>query len=686
VRKEKINPDMMTKVILFSFHCLCSCLLLFWPFSLSAQDNGEQHSQRAIEQLGESESFVAEDDATLQQYEQLLKNPLDINKVNREELSVFTFLSPMQVEYFLSHRKLNGFFISIYELQAIPHWDEMVIRQLLPYLCLDNTIQQKADFRKKWRSGMYQLITGVSYKIISSSSTSADQESTFLGSNERAYFRYTYQYKNLLQYGIVGEKDAGEAWFKGAQQKGFDFYSAHLALANYGKLKKLIIGDYVVNMGQGLLMWQSMAFRKSSEVMMIKRQASVIRPYHSLGEYLFQRGVAATLIHRSWVLTGFISKRQLDATIRSDSIRQEKYFSFINTSGLHRTVTEQRNMGVLPLIMMGGNLKYDKGANHIGVNMVQCDFGKILQLKEDQPYNLYSYSGRGYVNLSADASYTFKNLHLFGEYAIHKLRYPAWSSGLLMSLDAKVDFSLLYRNLAPRYQSLYGNAFIESTLPTNEKGVYMGLSVRPTHATRIDMYADYFSFPWLRYGVDAPSRGKEYMIQLNYSVKKRSNFFIRFRWQDKMTTESVVSAMYKGGLVLVKQMNVRAQMELNQSKALTVRNRVEVVGYREGFGEGKQSGFLCFMEVLYKPMLRPYAFNIRVQYFEADDYDSRVYAYEQDVMYQFSIPAFYGKGYRFYVNGKYKMGKHFTLWLRVARLWQQDKSGLEGKFQIQWQG
>ena len=43
----------------------------------------------------------------------------------------------------------------------------------------------------------------------------------YLGSNEQLQLRYKYQHKNLLQFGIVADKDAGEEFFKGSQQKGF---------------------------------------------------------------------------------------------------------------------------------------------------------------------------------------------------------------------------------------------------------------------------------------------------------------------------------------------------------------------------------------------------------------------------------------------------------------------------------
>src|ERR1035437_4864743 len=101
------------------------------------------------------------------------------------------------------------------------------------------------------------------------------------GSPQKIFVRYKYSYKNLLQYGITAEKDAGEQFFKGAQKSGFDFYSTHFFAKNIGIIKSLALGDFIVNLGQGLTQWMGLAFKKSSDVLNIKRQEDVLRPYNS---------------------------------------------------------------------------------------------------------------------------------------------------------------------------------------------------------------------------------------------------------------------------------------------------------------------------------------------------------------------------------------------------------------------
>ncbi len=66
--------------------------------------------------------------------------------------------------------------------------------------------------------------------------------------------------------------------------------------------------------------------------------------------------------------------------------------------------------------------------------------------------------------------------------------------------------------------------------------------------------------------------------------------------------------------------------------------------------------------------------NLRLQYFETDDYNSRIYAYENDVLYSFSIPAFFDKGVRYYFNVNYDLNRKLSLWVRFAQIIYEEKT------------
>src|ERR1051325_1763965 len=121
--------------------------------------------------------------------------------------------------------------------------------------------------------------------------------------------------------------------------------------------------------------------------------------------------------------------------------------------------------------------------------------------------------------------------------------------------------------------------------------------------------------------------------------------------------------------------NWRTQLIYKISTEVTFRSRVEVLWY-DAKGTVSENGFLIYTDVLYKPLLKPFSGNIRLQYFETDGYNSRLYAYENDVLYSFSIPVFYDKGYRYYVNLNYDLTKKVSCWLRWSQTIYPGRSSI----------
>ena len=115
-----------------------------------------------------------------------------------------------------------------------------------------------------------------------------------------------------------------------------------------------------------------------------------------------------------------------------------------------------------------------------------------------------------------------------------------------------------------------------------------------------------------------------------------------------------------------QRQNFRWQVNYKINPEFTFRNRAELIWY-DRKGSGAQNGFLSYVDFIYKPMLKKYSGNMRLMYFETGGYDSRLYAYENDVLYSFSIPVFYDKGYRYYLNFNYDINKKLSLWIKWAQ-------------------
>ena len=176
------------------------------------------------------------------------------------------------------------------------------------------------------------------------------------------------------------------------------------------------------------------------------------------------------------------------------------------------------------------------------------------------------------------------------------------------------------------------------------------------------MYTDLFNFPWMRYRVDAPSLGYEILTQAIWSPNRETRLALRVRAVSKQQNDALENTI--NYLVPVEKENYRIDLSYKVGKAWTFRNRGELVRFKKD--TEKQSGFMLYQDIIYKPMSSRISGNCRIALFDTDGFDSRLYAFENDVLYSYSIPAYQDSGIRYYLNGRYRLGKAIDLWLRYA--------------------
>ncbi|MEO7982552.1 MAG: helix-hairpin-helix domain-containing protein, partial [Bacteroidota bacterium] len=337
-------------------------------------------TEQQLENQTDADQGETEDDSYLQELEQFRRNPININSAEAEELKQLRIVTDLQIANLISYRNLFGKLISIYELQAVPSWDVNTIRKLLPFVTAATPLSLAEEAGHRFRDGDHSLLLRVSQVLEKADGFDKSSSGTkYLGSPQRIFFRYRYTYKNLLQFGLVGDKDAGEQFLKGAQNRGFDFYSFHLFARKIGIIQSLALGDFSVNMGQGLIQWQGLAFKKSVDVMGVKRQSAVLRPYSSAGEFYFHRGAGITIRKGRIESTAFVSFRKLGGNFVADTVNNEDFISSFLTSGYHRTLSENQDRNNLSQTTIGGNIIYRGNRWQVGVNGIYYHFSMPVQ-------------------------------------------------------------------------------------------------------------------------------------------------------------------------------------------------------------------------------------------------------------------------------------------------------------------
>lgn len=638
--------------------------LLLLTTKVSAQQTPDPTEQQ-LENLAETASGETEDDHVLQEMDQFRRHPVNLNTADESSLRQFRILSELQILSFIRYRELLGKLLNVLELQAVPGWDAATIRLVQPYVHTGPVLSMAAETGKRFREGEHLLLLRVSQSLEQPKEfRQPDSVNGFQGSPQQLLLRHTYRFKQSFQYGFIAEKDAGEPLFKGAQRQGFDFYSAHVFVRHIGRIQALAVGDFTVNMGQGLIHWQSLAFKKSTAITAVKRQSPVLRPYHSSGEYNFHRGVGVTVRNGSLESTLFVSYRRISANRVTEPLDGSIRVTSVLTSGYHRNNSEQADRNQLSLLTAGFTVRYRGRSWQVGINGVNYMYS-LPVVKRAEPYNLYAINGKKWTNLSLDYSYTLRNIHLFGEAAADKRGQPAFLNGVLMGVDPRVDLSLVHRLLAPGYQSVYGNAFTENSLPGNENGLYAGISIRPVNGWKLDAYIDVYRFPWLRSGVDAPGTGTDRVVQISYSPSRETVLYTRFRSESKQYNLPDNTSI-TNFLEFLPRQSWRTQLNTRLSASVYWRNRVELVWY-DRKGQHRETGFLGYSDVLLRPAGKPWSGGFRLQYVETEGYNSRIYAFENDVLYSYSIPAFFDQGYRYYVNVQAEPGKRLSIWIKWSQ-------------------
>jgi len=637
---------------------------------------------RFTQDLVGSLSGDARYDAILEALFQYYRDPLNLNTATRGELESLYILSPLQVKSFLNYREKNGFLLTEYELQAVPEWSTETIERILPFIKVqDNGLN--SDTRSLWQKVKsddnnylivrYQRILELQrgFKV-----NDTVKNQAFLGSPELIYTRFRSYQKDDYSIGFTTQKDIGEQvkWNPGNKQYGMDFYSGHFAVFNKGRLKALNVGDYQIMIGQGLVMSAGFYIGKGAEtVTTAKRSNTGIRPYTAALETNFLRGAAATLNFGRFDFTPFYSYRLLDGNIATGDgstafANQRNNFggaTSIQLSGFHRTQAELEDKETIKEQVVGNYIRYSSRNQNlkIGINAIYSHYNPSIN-RDATNFNQFYFKGNENYNLGADFSYNWQNFSFFGEYSHNKAGASAAVGGFIASLNSIVDMALLFRNYDRAFYSSYGNAFGEASTNRNERGVYWGIKITPSRKINFAGYFDKFYFPWLTTRSDAPTDGFECFSRINFKPTKKILLYAQWRHQNK-PLNAVNNQTTIDYLETSTTDNYLINLDWKAEKWVGTKSRIQFTQFKQN-GQPTQSGFVIFQD-LDIDINKKVKISARFALFDANDYNTRIYVYEKNVLWAFSLPVYYGQGVRDYIMVQYNVNRDLSIWLRLAR-------------------
>lgn len=658
--------------------------ILILIFLLSGISATAQNPQRKEIDLDEYvlELFSQQDDSDIDYsdfYERLFQyygNPIDLNNTDREELSSLFILSEQQINNLFLYIAENGNLLSLYELQAVPGFDIQTINKLLPFVdVFDSGIN--ADNRPLYKRILternnYLLIR---YNMVAEKKNGfidslTKPETRYLGNRGQSFIRFRTSHTKDFSIGFTLENDQGERL--GFQNNQFlsDFSSFHIQLYNKKRFKTIAIGDFNMSFGQGLVIANPLAFGKGGETINTLRRSNIgFKPYTSVMETNFFRGVGITYKLGKFEISPFVSYKYIDGNVNVDTTNNDfdvdnSSVSYFMTMGFHRNLNELSSKKTVLQQVAGGNITYNSTNKNLqlGISAVYTQFNVAL-IRNPKEYSKFEFNGKSNFTMGTNYSYNWRNFNFFGEYAMSENKGYGYVNGLVSSLSPKVELAMLNRNFSKDFHTFYGNGFGENTRNINEKGTYIGIKIKPNRGWTIAAFYDRFTFPWMRSFTDAPSSGDEYLIRVTRNISKQISIYGQFRSKTRgknlsnnITTMDQVVSSTKNYYLL--------NFDYRPKELIQFKTRVQASNYQQMLGK-KTAGIAIAQDIT----LEKGKFKLSARYalFDTDDYDNRQYLFEKDVLYAFAFPAYFGKGTRYYVLINYNITRNLEIWARLGR-------------------
>jgi len=634
-------------------------LLIGFPelsFSQGVEEQPEFELEQAVESMAASEEGEVDNSVILEDLTSNLEHPININLANLNELERLNKLNFSQIQQILKYRKEFGFFSSVYELMAIDGITTDDLNALRPMITFELPADSLVKPRTYLRNNLIVRVKSSFPQAKGYQSAALNKGAVYSGIPISLYSRYHLEVNRKLEVGFLVDNDAGEHFFSQSNKSGFDYYSGYLSYKGDGILKQITVGDFLFQVGQGLSFGGGGGLGKSANTMGILKFGQTLRPYTSSDENRFFRGVSAEMGRGALRFVLFYSNKYRDANTTTDSVGRN--FTSLQTSGYHRTLSEIDDERSLNEQLLGayGELKLTRFK--IGGLLVFQHFD-LPMITGSSLYKAKSFSGQDNSNLGIDYQWALKRLQCFGEVGRSRNGRLGAVQGVVWHTIPKVSLSAYYRQFDPGFQAFYGSSLSESSGNHNETGMYFGLMASPLSKVKIFGYFDLYHFPWVTYSTVAPSTGHDLMAQLSYSITKKVTLYLKGKFESKpQKTPSSKEPVIDLDEQTTKW---RLQGDFLVSRWVTLRSRCEYVS--TSFNKVIEQGWLAFQDVVIAPAKNLTCW-IRYCWFNTDGYNSRVYAYENDLLYSFSIPEFHGIGQRTYLTLKWSPSSHTTLYLK----------------------
>jgi hypothetical protein len=163
-----------------------------------------------------------------------------------------------------------------------------------------------------------------------------------------------------------------------------------------------------------------------------------------------------------------------------------------------------------------------------------------------------------------------------------------------------------------------------------------------------------------------PTNEKYFLINLNFKFANKTNLVFRYQFSDN----NYYTSEYPAALSKYRR-KFRLDFTKYISKMIRVRSRIEKVFINYSDYLSKQQGTNIYQDISWQvsPLL-----NIKARFSSSisDEYDSRIYEFENDLPGTFSNYALSGKGTKWYLLMRINIFNNLRFWIKYRTIYYDE--------------
>jgi hypothetical protein len=578
---------------------------------------------------------------------ELSENPVKINSGDENEISRLFFLTDFQVKVLADYIRTTGRVLSPFEIANIPGFDREVVEMLIPLITFQSNF-------KTFRDSLRFRQTILANHLIKTNV----HDSSIVGSPCKNLIKYKFTSASLSG-GFVAEKDPGEKFISGKPPLP-DFLSGFLSFEGPNFVKHIIIGDYSVRFGQGTGINTGMNTGLSLTTPGFLSGRNEIKPYTSVDENNFLRGIAAELSLKNFELSLFYSKNKIDATLNETSDSLGRSIKAFYKTGLHNTGGSVSKKDVVNETNLGINLSYNFRNARAGVIWTETGFSLPVNPMLTDPADKYDFRGQKNSLYTIYYNALFKRFIFFGEFSNSGSRKNAFVQGVSIRPADRMNLNFLYSSCSRDFVSFHGSGPAGGAAAGNGYGMFGNFTIEAARYLFISGGCEMKYFSWLRYRCSSPSMAKRTELRIRYIPSGKLTFEALYNFRLQVIDNNVENKIPGQNEIITR--SIRGSMKYSPTDYFTIILRADY----KTVNHPESSGVSLLQDINLRMKTLPVSIWMRYCIFNTGGFESCIYTWENDLQNGFSVPGLYGIGSRVYIMASCKIADRVQLRLKYG--------------------